>query len=237
MIVVLDSLTQLIKAQKISAWREVAQRVAHEIKNPLTPIQLSAQRIIKNLKKDGKKYDEIIQEGANTIVQEASTIKSLVDEFSNFARLPTIDLQSADIHEIIEQTISLFRGIFADIEFEVLFSSDVPSPIQTDPEQMKRAFINLIDNAIDAMNKQGKIAIHTSYDKHHQRVIIEISDAGPGILPEDKDKLFLPHYSTKKKGTGLGLAIVNQVINEHNGSIEIENIKPHGVKFTIQIPT
>lgn len=236
MIVVLDNLTQLIKAQRITAWREVAQRVAHEIKNPLTPIQLSAQRIIKNLKKNGKKSNKIIEEGASTIVQEAITIKSLVDEFSNFARMPTIDLQSTDIHEIIEQTISLFKGIFADIEFEVLFSSDVPSPIQTDPEQMKRAFINLIDNAIDAMNKKGEITIHTSYDKRNQRVKIEISDSGPGILLEDKEKLFLPHYSTKKKGTGLGLAIVNQVINEHNGSISIENIQPHGAKFTIQIP-
>lgn len=236
MIVVLDSLTQLIKAQRITAWREVAQRVAHEIKNPLTPIQLSAQRIIKNLKKNGKNNNDIIKEGATTIVQEARTIKSLVDEFSNFARMPSIDLQSTDIHEIIEQTISLFKGIFADIEFEVLFSSDVPSPIQTDSEQMKRAFINLIDNAIDAMNKKGEIKIHTSYDKRNQRVKIEISDSGPGISLEDKEKLFLPHYSTKKKGTGLGLAIVNQVINEHNGSIDIENIQPHGAKFTIQIP-
>lgn len=236
MIVVLDSLTQLIKAQRITAWREVAQRVAHEIKNPLTPIQLSAQRIIKNLKKNGKNNNDIIEEGATTIVQEARTIKSLVDEFSNFARMPSIDLQSTDIHETIEQTISLFKGIFADVEFEVLFSSDVPSPIQTDPEQMKRAFINLIDNAIDAMNKKGKITIHTSYNKRNQRVKIEISDSGPGISLEDKEKLFLPHYSTKKKGTGLGLAIVNQVINEHNGSIDIENIQPHGAKFTIQIP-
>jgi two-component system nitrogen regulation sensor histidine kinase NtrY len=236
MIVVLDNLTQLIKAQRITAWREVAQRVAHEIKNPLTPIQLSAQRIIKNLKKNGKNNNDIIKEGATTIVQEARTIKSLVDEFSNFARMPSIDLQSSDIHEIIEQTISLFKGIFADIEFEVLFSSDVPSPIQTDPEQMKRTFINLIDNAIDAMNKKGEIKIHTSYDKRNQRVKIEVSDSGPGISLEDKEKLFLPHYSTKKKGTGLGLAIVNQVINEHNGSIDIENIQPHGAKFTIQIP-
>jgi two-component system nitrogen regulation sensor histidine kinase NtrY len=236
MIVVLDSLTQLIKAQRITAWREVAQRVAHEIKNPLTPIQLSAQRIIKNLKKTGKNNNDIIEEGAATIVQEARTIKSLVDEFSNFARMPGIDLQSTDIHKIIEQTVSLFKGIFADIEFEVLFSSDVPSPIQTDPDQMKRAFINLIDNAIDAMNKKGKITIRTSYDRRNQRVKIEISDSGPGISLKDKEKLFLPHYSTKKKGTGLGLAIVDQVINEHNGSIDIENIQPHGAKFTIQIP-
>ena len=237
MIVVLDNLTQLLKAQKIAAWKEVAQRVAHEIKNPLTPIQLSAERIIKNLKKKGEKNEAIIKEGANTIVQEARTIKSLVDEFSNFARLPSIHLQSADIHDIIEQTISLFIGAFPEIEFETRYSADVPSSIQIDTEQMKRVFINLFDNAIDAMNKKGKINIQTSFDKSHRRAQIEITDIGPGISMNDKEKLFLPHFSTKKKGSGLGLAIINQVISEHNGSIDVENIQPHGAKFIIQIPS
>lgn len=236
MIVVIDNLTQLIKAQKLSAWKEVAQRVAHEIKNPLTPIQLSAERIIKNLKNKEKKYNEIIKEGANTIVEEARTIKSLVDEFSNFARMPSIQLQSADIHEILEQTISLFKGIFTEIEFDILFSPDIPSPIQIDREQMKRVFINLLDNSIEAMDKKGKVKIHTSFDKQHHRVRIEISDSGPGISEKEKEKLFLPHFSTKKKGTGLGLAIVNQVINEHSGSIDVENNRPNGAKFIIQIP-
>jgi len=236
-IIVLDNLTQLIKAQKIAAWKEVAQRVAHEIKNPLTPIQLSAERIIKNLKKPGKDPNKIIKEGANTIVNEAGIIKSLIDEFSNFARMPNIRLQSGNIHEIITQTISLFKGIFTDIEFETLFSSEVTSIIQIDPEQMRRVFINLLDNAIDAMNKKGKIQIRTSYEEENRVVKIEISDSGPGISIQDKEKLFLPHFSTKKKGTGLGLAIVHQIINEHNGSIEVESNKPCGAKFIIRIPT
>lgn len=236
MIVVLDNLTQLIKAQKISAWKEIAQRVAHEIKNPLTPIQLSAERIIKNLKVNKNRSDEIIEEGANTIVQEARTIKSLVDEFSNFARMPSISLQSADLHLIIEQTIALFTGIFSDIEFETDFSEDIPTPLLIDPDQMRRVFINLIDNAIDAMNKKGEIRISTSFDKVQQRVNIVIADFGPGIPQQEKDRLFHPHYSTKKKGTGLGLAIVNQVVSEHNGSIEVETNQPHGAKFIIQIP-
>jgi len=237
MIVVLDNLTQLIKAQKISAWKEIAQRVAHEIKNPLTPIQLSAERIIKNLKANKTRSSEIIEEGANTIVQEARTIKSLVDEFSNFARMPSIRLQSADLHLIIEQTISLFTGIFSDIEFETQFSPEIPAPLLIDPDQMRRVFINLIDNAIDSMNKKGEIQINTSFDKNHQRVNIEIADFGPGIPQKERDRLFHPHYSTKKKGTGLGLAIVNQVVSEHKGSIEVEDNKPHGAKFIIQIPT
>jgi len=237
MIVVLDNLTQLIKAQKIAAWKEIAQRVAHEIKNPLTPIQLSAERIIKNLRTNKRKSNEIIEEGASTIVQEARTIKSLVDEFSSFARMPSIRLQSADLNAIIKQTISLFSGIFSEIEFETLFSTEVPSPLLIDPEQMRRVFINLIDNAIDAMNKKGKIRIRTTFDKIQQKVKIEVADFGPGIPQGEREKLFHPHYSTKKKGTGLGLAIVNQVISEHNGSIEVEDNKPHGAMFIIQIPT
>ena len=236
MILVFDDLTQLIKAQKIAAWKEVAQRVAHEIKNPLTPIQLSAERIMKNLKQKGKKDNAVITEGAQTIVQEARAIKSLVDEFSNFARLPSISLQSASIHEIIEQTIFLFKDIFADINIKTDLSSEVPYTIQLDPEQMKRVFINLFDNAIDAMNKKGEITLKTSFDRIHKMVKIEISDSGPGISLEDKHKLFLPHFSTKKKGTGLGLAIVNQVISEHNGTIDVENLQPQGAKFIIQVP-
>jgi two-component system nitrogen regulation sensor histidine kinase NtrY len=237
MIVVLDNLTQLIKVQKIAAWKEVAQRVAHEIKNPLTPIQLSAERIIKNLKKDGKNNNEIIQEGASTIVQEARTIKALIDEFSNFARLPTIRLDSSDIHEVIEQAISPYLGIFNAIKFETRFSSEVPQTIQLDADQMKRVFMNIFDNAIDAMEQKGTINIRTFYDKDKKKMKIEISDRGPGIAVKDHDKIFLPDYSTKKKGTGLGLAIVNQVIIEHNGSIAFSNQEPHGAKFTIEIPT
>jgi len=236
MIIVLDNLTQLIKAQKMAAWKEVAQRVAHEIKNPLTPIQLSAERIIKNLKKKDQDSRKVIKEGANTIVEEARTIKSLVDEFSNFARMPSVKLESTGLHQILDQTVSLFRGIFSDIEFDIFFSANVPSRIQMDPEQMKRVFINLIDNAIDAMNKKGKIKIHTDFEKKLRRVKIEISDSGPGIFAEDKGKLFLPNFSTKKKGSGLGLAIANRVINEHDGSIRVEDNHPQGAKFIIHIP-
>lgn len=235
-IIVLDDLTQLIKAQKIAAWKEVAQRIAHEIKNPLTPIQLSAERIIKKLKKDSAPKDEIISQGVNTIVQEAGTIKALVDEFSNFARMPKIQLVPTDLHTIIQQAITPFKGIFTEITFNASFSEEVPSPMRLDPEQMRRIFINLIDNAIDAMNKQGEVKIQTSFDQKRKQAQIEISDTGPGISEKDKEKLFLPHFSTKKKGTGLGLAIVNQIINEHNGSIHIEDNKPIGAKFIIRVP-
>ena len=236
MIVVLDDLSQLIKAQRMAAWKEVAQRVAHEIKNPLTPIQLNAERIIKNLKRAEPGGSDVIDQGARIIIQEAQTIKSLVDEFSDFARLPKINLQPASVHDIIGQVVTMFRGIFADVQFDMVLSPDVPASLQLDPEQMKRVFINLIDNAIDAMNKKGKIFIHTFYDREANQVRIEVSDTGPGILIEDKDKLFLPHFSTKKKGTGLGLAIVSQIIKEHNGAVQVHNNRPGGAKFTLQLP-
>jgi len=235
-IVVLDDLTQLIKAQRIAAWKEIAQRVAHEIKNPLTPIQLSAERIIKNLQKREERSSEVIQEGARTIIQETRTIKSLVDEFSTFARMPSVRLQPADLHAIVGQVVALFEGIFEEIRFETLLASDLATPLQLDPEQMKRALINLIDNAIEAMNKKGTVRIATAFDKSEQMVRIEVSDTGPGISSEDLGKLFMPHFSTKKKGSGLGLAIVSQIVSEHNGTIGVENIKPNGAKFTIRIP-
>jgi two-component system nitrogen regulation sensor histidine kinase NtrY len=236
MIVVFDNLTQLIKAQKMATWKEVAQRVAHEIKNPLTPIQLSAERIIKTLKKNDRSSPEIIEEGAQTIIQEAHTIKSLVDEFSNFARLPKVELKPADLRPLVDQTVSLFRGIFAQIDFEVDLAGDLPSSLQLDPEQMKRVLINIFDNAIEAMNKKGKIKVRAFFEKKQQQVNIEISDTGPGISVEDKTKLFLPYFSTKKKGTGLGLSIASQIIREHSGTIRVENNSPTGARFIIQLP-
>ncbi len=236
MIVVFDNLTQLIKAQKIATWKEVAQRVAHEIKNPLTPIQLSAERIIKMLKKQDPNSPTVIEEGAKTIIQEARTIKSMVDEFSNFARMPKVELRPGDLRALIEQTVVLFRGIFAQVEFEAELATDLPATLQLDSEQIKRVFINIFDNAIEAMNKKGKIRVRAIFEKKKQQVSVEISDTGPGISVEDKTKLFLPYFSTKKKGTGLGLAIVNQIIREHHGSIQVENIRPTGAKFTIQLP-
>ncbi len=236
LIIVLDDLTQLIKAQKIAAWKEVAQRVAHEIKNPLTPIQLSAERIERKISKEKNLTDKTLKESTKTIIQEARTIKNLIDEFSNFARMPKIDLKDNDIHEIIKQTIVPFQGIFSDIEFKTQYDSSIPRRIKLDKEQIKRALTNIIDNAIDAMNKKGIIEIKTHFDKSFNRIRIEIADTGPGIPEKDKQKLFLPHFSTKKKGTGLGLAIVSQVITEHNGTIKIEDNKPIGTKFIIQVP-
>lgn len=236
LIVAVDDLTQLITAQKIAAWKEVAQRVAHEIKNPLTPIQLNAERIIRNIHKGDPSGGEVVAEGARVIIQEAQTIKALVDEFSDFARLPKIHLQPASLGDILRQVANLFRGIYADIVFEIRIAPDVPAEIQLDAEQIKRVFINLIDNAIDAMNKKGTITLQADYDRDSRRVRATVTDTGPGISVEDPEKIFLPTFSTNKKGRGLGLAIVSQIIREHDGLIRAENNRPMGAKFTIELP-
>jgi two-component system nitrogen regulation sensor histidine kinase NtrY len=236
LIVALDDLTQLIKAQKIAAWKEVAQRVAHEIKNPLTPIQLNAERIIRNFRRGDAAAESVIEEGARVIIQEAQTIKALVDEFSDFARLPKINLQPAHLEEILHQVTALFRGIFTDIVFDIRVAEDVPAELHLDAEQIKRVFINLIDNAIDAMNKKGTITLLAAYDREQRHVVVTVTDTGPGLPVEDTDKLFLPHFSTKKKGRGLGLAIVSQIVREHGGTVRVENNRPIGAKFTIELP-
>ena len=236
MIVVFDDLTQLIKAQKIATWKDVAQRVAHEINNPLTPIQLSAERIIKTLKKNDGNATGVIEEGARTIIQETRAIKSMVDEFSNFARMPKVQLKSCDLRALIEEMVSLYHGIYAQVDVRAELVDGLPDSISLDPEQMKRVLINIFDNAIEAMNNKGRITVRAVYEKPRQRVQITVSDTGPGVPAEDRTRLFLPYFSTKKKGTGLGLAIVSQIIREHNGSIQVEDNQPTGAKFIIQLP-
>ncbi|MGQ9617820.1 MAG: sensor histidine kinase [Candidatus Aminicenantia bacterium] len=235
-ILVLEDLSQFVMMQKLAAWREIAQRVAHEIKNPLTPIQLSAERIIKNLEKKEQPDKSVIEEGAKAILRETATIKNLVSEFSKFARMPSAQFAPVNITEIIKSIASIYKDSFKDIEFIIEFDPDAPENILADYDQIKRAFINIVENAIEAMNGRGKIWIATYFKEETSRLTIEIADNGPGIPPSDRDKLFLPYFSTKKKGRGLGLTIVNEIVNEHKGMLYIEDNKPSGTKFLIEIP-
>ena len=234
LVIVLDELTELLQAQKMAAWRDVAQRLAHEIKNPLTPIQLSAERIKKKYTKKGED-GKIIDECTRTIIQEANTLKALVDEFSQFARMPEPKPVLCDLHHIIEDTLLLYEGNTKKIQIEKRFSPQLPQ-IMVAPEQMKRVFINLIDNAIEAMDESGKVVISSSYNPSSQRVQIIVSDQGHGINSDDKDKLFMPYFSTKPKGTGLGLSIVSKIISDHHGSVRVEENHPRGAKFIIELP-
>ena len=244
-IIVIDDLTELLRAQKAAAWQEVAQRIAHEIKNPLTPIQLSAQRLMRHLgRPDGPKspgersaFEKVAAECAGLMVREVRTLESLVDEFSQFARFPSARLAPADLNPIVSSAIDLFRGRLEGIVVRTVLSSSLP-PVKADPELLQRVIVNLIDNAAEAMEGSAlhQLTIITRAESEDDAVIVEIGDSGHGISPEDKERLFLPHFSTKDRGTGLGLAIASRIIAEHNGSIRVEDNVPMGTKFVIRFP-
>jgi len=244
-VVVIDDLTDLLRAQKAAAWQEVAQRIAHEIKNPLTPIQLSAQRLLRHLdrssvaKPDGQRneFDTLVTECAGLIEREVQTLESLVEEFSQFARFPAARLAPADLNSIVASALELFRGRLDGIELRKELAVSLP-PVKADPELLRRVVANLIDNAAEAMEGSAirQMRVVTRVEGDGDAVEIEISDSGHGISPQDKERLFLPHFSTKERGTGLGLAIASRIIAEHNGTIRVEDNLPIGTRFLIRFP-
>jgi two-component system nitrogen regulation sensor histidine kinase NtrY len=234
-VVVLDDLTPLIRAQKVAAWGEVARKLAHEIKNPLTPIQLSAQRVRKAFLKSDPDFERILTECTKAIVHEVDALRNLVDEFAQFARLPAAHLTLASLHEVIEQALSLYDGLFAGVVIERRLDPRLP-PLRLDVDQMKRVVINLVDNAIEATDKKGRVVIATELDPALGRARLSVSDDGPGIAPEDRDRLFVPNFSTKRRGSGLGLAIVSRIVQEHQGTIRVEDNEPQGARFVVELP-
>ncbi|OGQ02776.1 MAG: PAS domain-containing sensor histidine kinase [Deltaproteobacteria bacterium RBG_19FT_COMBO_46_12] len=231
---VFDDLTQLMKAQRMAAWREVARRIAHEIKNPLTPIQLSAQRLrkryLEKLQPDGAVFDECTR----TIVKQVEELKGMVNEFSNFARMPASQPTPNQLNDIIQETLVLFKEAHKRIKFE--FVPNHLPVMNVDRDQMKRVIINLIKNSLTAIENEGKIRIQTNYDHRLQIARLEVSDDGRGIPDEDKERLFEPYFSTRKSGMGLGLTIVNAIISDHNGYIRVRDNKPRGATFLIELP-
>ena len=232
-LMVFDDLTELEKGQRMAAWREVARRIAHEVKNPLTPIALSAQR----LKRKYAQFvdDTIFEECTETIISQVELIRNLVNEFSSFARFPSANPVPCHLIPIIEETFALYREGHAGINFKINNASDIPI-LNIDRQQMKQAFINLIDNAIGAIKGTGNIEINVAHDPILKKVRMEIADDGTGISNEDKTRLFQPNFSTKKAGMGLGLTIVNTIIADHNGMINVQDNSPRGAKFVIELP-
>jgi two-component system, NtrC family, nitrogen regulation sensor histidine kinase NtrY len=239
-VVVFEDLSDLLKAQKQAAWREVARRVAHEIKNPLTPIALSAERIRRHLDR-GTQPDasslQVIHGCADTIAGAVETVRTLVDEFSTLARFPTARPQPANINSIVENTLAMFNGRLENVQVRTFLASDLPS-VMADPDALKRAFANLVDNAAEAMQASllREIQISTSLVDNRDVVEITIADTGHGVTRELKERLFPPYFSTKKRGTGLGLAIVSRIIEDHHGSIRVEENEPVGAKFVVELP-
>ena len=234
-VLVFEDLTELIKAQKVAAWQEVARRVAHEIKNPLTPIQLSAQRLRKKFFEKSPDFEKVFDESTNVIVNEVTSLKHMVDEFSKFARLPAPQMAHQSLHDVVNEVVALYRGAHKDIELIVELDEDLPS-LNFDREQLKRVLVNLLDNAIQAMGHKGRVWLATKYDTKRRRAVVSVADEGPGIAPEDQEKLFVPYFTRKKSGTGLGLAIVRRIITDHEGQIQAGHNQPRGAVFTFELP-
>jgi len=237
MVLVFDDMTELEKIQKVSAWREVARRLAHEIKNPLTPIKLSAQRLQKKYSHllPAGKDQEIFDDCTQTIIHQVDELIVLVNEFFAFARLPAVTPSLNDLNSLIQEVLVLYQSSHKNIDFP--FESDPKIPkFLLDREQIKRVMINLLDNAVAAIETRGTIRIQTVFDPVLEMVRIQVADTGSGISPKDRDRLFEPYFSTKKGGTGLGLTIVSSIISDHRGHIRVKNNEPRGTIFTIELP-
>ncbi|MBC8645789.1 MAG: HAMP domain-containing protein [Thermoanaerobaculia bacterium] len=232
-VLAIEDTTHVAREQKLAAWSEVARRVAHEIKNPLTPIRLSAERIAKRFRSGGPDLPHAIERGTQVILEEVDFLKSLVDEFSRFARLPEMRPEPTDLHELAASAVRLFEGAREGVRIR-LASDLTRSRVQLDPEQIKRALINLIDNALEACEASGEITVRLADGS--RGVTIEVADTGRGVAPRDRDKLFLPDFTTKGRGTGLGLAIVHKIVSDHNGTIRVEDNRPRGARFIIDLP-
>ena len=234
-VLVFDNLTQLEKAQRIAAWREVARRIAHEVKNPLTPIQLSAQRLRKKylytLESDKDVFDLCTQ----TIINQVEELKRLVSEFSSFARMPIVQKSPNDLVEMVREILVFYEESHNYITFRLTAAQEIPR-FNFDLKQMKRVLINLLENSIAVLHEGGVIEIVLLHDREKQLVLMEVKDNGPGVADEDKLRLFEPYFSTKKSGTGLGLAIASTVVSDHGGQIRVTDNKPTGAIFTVELP-
>jgi two-component system nitrogen regulation sensor histidine kinase NtrY len=226
-VLAIEDSTQLVQAQKLAAWNEAARRIAHEIKNPLTPIQLSAERMAKKF----GSTEPAIEEGCRTIVTEVSQLKRMVDEFSRFARMPAVHLRHAQLADILQQAATLYRDVKPGVTVSVQVAEDIE--LLMDPEQIRRAVGNLLKNAVEA-TEAGEIRVTARRAPH--RVVIEVADPGRGVPDSDKEKLFLPYFSTKRRGTGLGLAIVHRIVRDHDGQISVHDNHPKGTRFEIELP-
>ena len=245
-VLVLDDLTEVLRAQKSAAWQEVARRIAHEIKNPLTPIQLSAQRLLRFLEKSDTSQSvatrhaelaKLVQECSRLIEREVSTLAELVNEFSQFVRFPTAKLVPTNANTIVHQAVEVFSGRLDGITLKTTLADNLPQ-VRADGGLLRSVIVNLIDNAAEALENStsGEILVSTVAHSDAETVVICVSDTGTGISPEDKDKLFLPHFSTKDRGTGLGLAIAARIVAEHGGSIHVEDNLPMGSRFLVELP-
>ncbi len=239
-VLVIEDLTEVARAQKASAWREVARRLAHEIKNPLTPIQLSAERISRNIGRlpaAPQRVTAVIDECVYTIVEEVSSLKNLVDEFVRFARLPAVSRIPNSMKDLVEKTLALYEGRLDNVTVSIDIPAHLP-PILMDSLQMKRVLINLLDNALEALSGETnqELSLRCELTRDETMARLTITDTGRGIASEDRERLFMPYFSTRKNGTGLGLAISSRIVADHGGYIGVEPNSPKGTRFVVELP-
>ncbi len=235
MVAVLDDLTHLLKTQRMFAWKEVAKRIAHEIKNPLTPIKLSAQRLRKKYLDSFDSGGGVFNECTTTIIKQVDELKTLVNEFSSFARMPTSNPSPNSLNDIVDEAVAFYKSGSKGVSIEAVTDKMVPV-LSIDRDQIKRVLINLIDNAIAATSEGGYVRVETHFDSELRLVSLEVIDSGVGIPPDDKLRLFEPYFSTKGTGTGLGLAIVSNIVADHDGYIRVRDNRPNGTRFIIEFP-
>jgi two-component system nitrogen regulation sensor histidine kinase NtrY len=233
-VAVLDDVTDLQKVERMLAWQEVARRLAHEIKNPLTPIQLSVQRLQRRYS-EKLRDDGTFQEATAIILSEVDSLKTLVDEFSSFARLPQTRLETGDLNAVVMEAVSLFRSAHEALDFALELDESV-APVALDRAAMKRVLVNLFDNALAAMNGGGRISVVTCRSKDGLGARLVVADEGCGISNDIADRLFEPYFSTKEGGTGLGLAIVQRIVSEHGATVRFAQNTPRGTRVTIDFP-
>lgn len=232
-----SSAEELKRVEKTAAWREIAQILAHEIKNPLTPIQLSAERLRRRYYSKREGYEQILDECTDNIINEVERVRRLLDEFSRMARMPVVKPVPSNINSIIERALRLYGEFPENVEVKAEYAQDLPEAL-ADPEQMEQAFFNIIKNAVEAMNGGGRLTVSTraTLSSENKCIEVEFADTGPGVSAESMEKLFTPHFSTKKGGSGLGLAIVKKIITDHGGDVTAKSEEGKGAVFTFKIP-
>jgi two-component system, NtrC family, nitrogen regulation sensor histidine kinase NtrY len=230
---------RMIQAERVAAWRELARRLAHELKNPLFPLQITIENLQRAREAPPEQFDELFRESTSTLLAELGHLKIIIGRFSDFAKMPAPQLEPADINQVVREVIQLFEAQLRapgqpPVETKLQLEADL-SPVPADPEQLRRALRNLVLNALDAMPKGGVLTVRTS--RHDGKLAVEVSDTGEGLTPEECDRLFTPYYTTKQHGTGLGLAIVQSVVSDHKGTITVHSAPGQGTTFRIELKT
>jgi nitrogen fixation/metabolism regulation signal transduction histidine kinase len=227
----------MVQAERVAAWRELARRLAHELKNPLFPLQITIENLQRCRDASPEQFDEVFRESTSTLLAELGHLKTIIGRFSDFAKMPAPQLEPVDINQVAREVIRLFEAQLrapgkAAVETKLQLDPEAGA-VQADPDQLRRALSNLVLNALDAMREGGTLTVRTL--RHDGKVAVEVSDTGEGLTPEECDRLFTPYYTTKQHGTGLGLAIVQSVVSDHKGTITVHSEPGKGTTFRIEL--